>query len=168
MVCYCLVAKSCPTLCNSKDGSPPGSSVCGISQARIQEWVAISSSRRSSRPRNWTCISCIGRRIFYHWATWEAQRLNRYTYMENGMFIWNTNLSGHTVFLFTIAIPWWWGTAGKVWKYLPLSQLGWSLLPASSGRRPVKAPKYPTRHIPPQQRITQPTCQQCRNGETTL
>ena len=38
MVCCCLVTKSCPTLCDSKDGSLPGSSVCGISQARIQEW----------------------------------------------------------------------------------------------------------------------------------
>ena len=41
----CLVAKSCPTLCDPTDYSPPGSSVHGISQARILEWVAISSSR---------------------------------------------------------------------------------------------------------------------------
>ena len=38
----------------------------GISQARKLEWVAISSSRGSSRPRDWTCISCIGRWILYH------------------------------------------------------------------------------------------------------
>ena len=43
-----LVAKSCLTLCNLVDCSPPGSSVHGISQARILEWVAISSSRGSS------------------------------------------------------------------------------------------------------------------------
>ena len=43
-----LVAKSCLTLCNPVDCSPPGSSVHGISQARILEWVAISSSRGSS------------------------------------------------------------------------------------------------------------------------
>ena len=54
------------------DCSPPGSSVHGISQARILEWVAISFSRGSSRPRDQTCISCIGRRILYHWATWKA------------------------------------------------------------------------------------------------
>ena len=42
------VAQSCPTLCDLMDCSPPGSSVLGISQARILEWVAISSSRRSS------------------------------------------------------------------------------------------------------------------------
>ena len=50
----------------------PGSSVHEIFQARILEWVAISSSRVSSRSRDWTRIYCIGRRILYHWATWEA------------------------------------------------------------------------------------------------
>ena len=66
-----LVAKSRATLSNPMDCSPPGSSVHGISQARILEWVAISFSRASSRPRNWTCISCvscIGRKILYHWS----------------------------------------------------------------------------------------------------
>ena len=58
-------------LCNPVDCSPPGSSVHGIFQARILEWVAI--SRGSSQPRNWTFVSCIGRRILYHWVTWEAQ-----------------------------------------------------------------------------------------------
>ena len=55
--------------------SPPGSSVHGIFQARILEWVAISSSRGSSWLKNQTrvsCISCIGRRILYHCATWET------------------------------------------------------------------------------------------------
>ena len=42
----------------------PGFSVCGISQARIQEWVAISSSRRFSHPRDQTCVSCIAGRFF--------------------------------------------------------------------------------------------------------
>ena len=45
---YCIVAKLCPTLCDPMDGSPPGSSVHGILQARILEWVAISFSRGSS------------------------------------------------------------------------------------------------------------------------
>ena len=49
--------------------SPPGSSVHGISQARILEWVVMPSSRRSSQPKDQTCVSCIGRRILYHWAT---------------------------------------------------------------------------------------------------
>jgi len=49
--------QSCPTLCNYMDCSPPGSSVHGIFQARILEWVAISFSRRSSQPRDWTPVS---------------------------------------------------------------------------------------------------------------
>ena len=51
------------------DCSPLGSSVHGIFQARILEWVAISFSRGSSWSRGQTCISRIGRRILYHWAT---------------------------------------------------------------------------------------------------
>ena len=47
--------------------SPQGSSAQGIFQARILEWGVISSSRRSSQPRDWTRISCIGRS-----ATWDA------------------------------------------------------------------------------------------------
>ena len=54
------------------DCSLPGSSVHGISQARKLEWVAISLSRESAWPRDWILISCIGRLIFYHWATSEA------------------------------------------------------------------------------------------------
>ena len=64
---------SCVWLCDPVDCSPPGSSVHGISQARILEWVAISSSRGSSWPRVQTSISwgsCIGRQILCHWATW--------------------------------------------------------------------------------------------------
>ena len=58
------VAQSCPTLCNPIECSPPGSSVCGISQA-ILEWVAISFSKGSSWPRNWSCISCLASWYFY-------------------------------------------------------------------------------------------------------
>ena len=54
------------------DCNTPGSSVHGISQTRILEWVAISSSRGTSQPNDCTCVSCIGRWILYHWATWEA------------------------------------------------------------------------------------------------
>ena len=48
----------CPTLCNFMDHSLPGSSVHGILQARFLEWVAMPSSRGSSQPRDWTCVSC--------------------------------------------------------------------------------------------------------------
>ena len=50
-------------LCNTVDCSPPGSSVHGIFQARILEWVAMLFSRGSSQPRDGTLVSCIGRQI---------------------------------------------------------------------------------------------------------
>ena len=62
--CCCLVATSCLTLCNPTDCSLPGSSVHGISQARILEWGVISFSWGSSQPRDGTYISCIGRGFF--------------------------------------------------------------------------------------------------------
>ena len=59
-----LVVQSRPTLCNPVDCSPPGSSVHGILQARILEWVAFHFSGGSSRPRDQTRISCIAGRFF--------------------------------------------------------------------------------------------------------
>ena len=59
-----VVAQSRPTLCNPVDCSPPGSSVHGILQARILEWVAVSFSRGSSQPRDRTQVSCIAGRCF--------------------------------------------------------------------------------------------------------
>ena len=53
------------------DCSLPGSSVRGILQSRILEWVAFSFWRGSSWPRDQTCIFCIGSWILHHWATWE-------------------------------------------------------------------------------------------------
>ena len=58
--------------CNPMDQSPPGSSVHGISQARILEWITMSSSWGSSRSTDQTQVSCIGRQILYYWATKEA------------------------------------------------------------------------------------------------
>ena len=58
------VAQSCPTLCDPMDCSLPGSSVHGIFQARILEWVAISFSRGSSQPRDQTRVSLIAGRRF--------------------------------------------------------------------------------------------------------
>ena len=65
--------QSCPTLCDPMDYGPLGSSVHGLLQAKILEWVAISSSRGSFQSRDWThifCIFCLGRQILYHWVTW--------------------------------------------------------------------------------------------------
>ena len=57
---------------NPMDCSLLGSSVHGILQARILEWVAISFSRGSSQPRNWTLLSCLAGRFFTDWAAREA------------------------------------------------------------------------------------------------
>ena len=69
----------CRTPGNPMDCNPPVS-VRGILQARVLEWIAMPSSRGSSQPRDWTavfCISCIARRFFTHWASWEAQGLTQ-------------------------------------------------------------------------------------------
>ena len=58
------VAQSCPTLCDPMDCSLSGSSIHGIFQARVLEWVAISFSRESSRPRDRTQVSRIVDRRF--------------------------------------------------------------------------------------------------------
>ena len=71
--CYCVEFLSPVWLfCSPLDCSPPGSCAHEISPARILEWVAISFSRGSFWPRNWTRVSCIGRWILYCWATREA------------------------------------------------------------------------------------------------
>ena len=57
-------AQSCPTLCDLMDCSSPGFFVHGLFQARILEWIAILFSRGSSRPRDWTGVSCIAGRFF--------------------------------------------------------------------------------------------------------
>ena len=64
--------QSCPTLCDLIDSSPPGSSVPGILQARILEWVAIFFSRGSSWPRDHIYVSCMGKWHLYHWDIWET------------------------------------------------------------------------------------------------
>ena len=58
------VVQSCPTLCKPVDCSLPGSSVHGILQARILEWVAIPFFRRSSQPRDRTQVSYIADGFF--------------------------------------------------------------------------------------------------------
>ena len=67
-----LVTHSCLTLCHPMDCSLPGSSVHGIFQARILEWVAIPFSRGSCQPRDWTWVSQIAGGFLTIWATREA------------------------------------------------------------------------------------------------
>ena len=79
----------CPTLFDPRGCGPPGSSVYGILQARILEWVAFLSSGifptwQLIEPTS-ACISCIAGGFFTHWATWEAHgRLyhTAYSYSE--------------------------------------------------------------------------------------
>ena len=66
-----LITQLCPNLRNPEDCSLPGSSICGILQVRILEWVAISFSRGSSLPRDQTQVSCIAASYFTNQATRE-------------------------------------------------------------------------------------------------
>ena len=76
LLCFAKLLQLCLTLCDTINCILPGSSVHGILQARILEWVAIPFSRGSSRPSEGTCISkvsCIGRLVLYTHITWQAQ-----------------------------------------------------------------------------------------------
>ena len=69
-----LVNQSRPILCDPMGGSPPGSSVHEISQARIMEWVAIPFSRWSFQPRDLTQVSHVAGRFFIIWAIYLSKR----------------------------------------------------------------------------------------------
>ena len=85
-------------LWNPRDCSPPGSSVHGVSQASRPEWVTISFSRGSSRPRDWTCVSCIsctGRQILYREHHLGSPRcINRKTRLISLPSLSRSNLAG--------------------------------------------------------------------------
>ena len=100
-VLVCMRLLSHVQLCDSVDHSPPGSSVHGISQARILECVANSFSGRSSPPRDQTHISCIGRWVLYHWTTREALKYFYY-YTKSIMYMKYKNILGE-MFLLLLA-----------------------------------------------------------------
>ena len=106
MLCCAKSLQSCPTLCNPMDCSPLGSSVHGILQARILEWVAISFSRGSSWSRDQTCISCIDRWVLYHWATREAHFTYSSVYMSILIFqfISVTQFRWKKMFIYLVAL----------------------------------------------------------------
>ena len=93
--CCCLVAKLCLTL----------SQPYGLSSSRLLcPWnspgkttgvVAISFFRRSSWLRDWTCVSCIGRWILYHWATREAQSLDQFSSVQLSYSVMSNSLWPH-------------------------------------------------------------------------
>ena len=76
-------SQSCPTLCDPIDCSVPGSSVHGIFQATVLEWIAISFSRGSSQPRAWTQVSRIVDRRFTVWATKEVLSLVKWKWSHS-------------------------------------------------------------------------------------
>ena len=82
-----LVTQSCLTLCESMDCSLPGSSVHGILQARLLEWVAILFSRGSSWPKDWMRVSRIAGRFFSVWATKPKPGLP-FSPFCNTVFVW--------------------------------------------------------------------------------
>ena len=65
------------------DYSPPGCSIHGVLQVRILVWVTISSSRGSFPPRDQIWVSCIDRRVLYHWATREVLCTNTWVVLKN-------------------------------------------------------------------------------------
>ena len=95
--------QACPTLCNPMDHNPPGSSVPGILQARILEWVATPSSQGSSQLRDPTRVSCLLHRqahlyhIFTTGATWKPPPCNTSQEMQ-GTCLATTSPSGHESF----------------------------------------------------------------------
>ena len=70
-----LISQSCLILCDPTDSSPPGSSIHGILQARIVEWVAFSFSRGSSQPRDWTQVCHIAGSFLTVWASRGTQMI---------------------------------------------------------------------------------------------
>ena len=89
--CVCTLSWFSPVqLCKPVDLSPPGSSVCGIFQARILEWVAISSSREPSRPMDQTHISCTAGRFFTtgkpqgYWGTIKLNNFVKGSQLQTG------------------------------------------------------------------------------------
>ena len=108
----------CATLCDSMDCSPPGSSVHGILQARIVEWVAMPSSRGASLPRDRTqfsYVSCITGRFFTISTTWEALLsflLRRYLWI---LTVFNVTF----VYIYLILTETLWGrqtTSQQLWQ----------------------------------------------------
>ena len=111
----------CLTLCDPMSSSPPGSSVYGVLQARILEWVTISSSRGSSKPRGRTQVSCTAGRFITTSTTWEAPYQG-----WSGMLVTQSCL--------TVCSPMDCSSPGfSVHGILQVRILGWVAMPSSRG-----------------------------------
>ena len=111
----CLAHQSCLTLCDPMDCSPPGSSVHGILQARILEWLAMPSSRGSSRPSNWTGVS-FASEFFTSWATREAHFSGYWNKIGMDIVSKRYNLGSLTYSVRTIE---WEKQVGPPWMFSP-------------------------------------------------
>ena len=109
------VAQSYLTLCHPMACSPPGFSVHGIFQARILECVAISLSRGSSWPRDWTHVFWIADRFFTVWATREALKKSYWNSVKNSKSLYNlsSGLQPFPLTFYMLPKPWGnpWGLA---------------------------------------------------------
>ena len=108
-VCVCVCVCLCSVMANSFDSmdcSLPGSSVCGISQARILEWIAISFSRGSSQSRDQTHVPCIGRQVLYlqHYLGSPANKIE----LQNSHNVFETKSQSQQAYFS--------GASGMFWK----------------------------------------------------
>ena len=122
-----FVTQLYPTFCNPMDYSQPGSSVHGILQARILEYVAISFSRESSQPRGWTHISCLAGRFFTIWATREA-----YSYINikidktlSKEHLWISHIYFYVVIDFSVLSRYLFSVTGWIFLYVSSSWIRW-------------------------------------------
>ena len=97
-----LIAQLCPTLWDPTDCSPPGSSLLGILQARILEWVAIPFSRVSSQHREQIWVSCIAGRFFTIWATREVLEIGVYFILWH-ISVWTSHVQVFTGHMWPVA-----------------------------------------------------------------
>ena len=116
-VCVHVLTQLYPTLCDPMKCGQPGSSVHGISQARILEWVAVSYSRGTFQPRDQTRISYSCRQILYLWAIWEAPCIS----IDLSIIILNLSYNLILFYLF-LSLKWFqlW-LPGTLWKTLIMS-----------------------------------------------
>ena len=92
-----LVTQLCLTLCDPR--SLPGSSVPGILQARILQWVAVLFFRGSPQPRDWTWVSCVVGRFFTIWATRETHILLCTSRLPSSYSRWSESISQQLIII---------------------------------------------------------------------
>ena len=124
------VTQSCPTLCDPMDCSLPGSSIHGILQARVLEWVTISFSRGSSRPRDWTGLLHCRQTLYYLSHQGSNQRSN-FQHLLNYREKLGNSIKTSTSVLLTMPKPltvWIIVKCGKLlkrWEYHTILPVSW-------------------------------------------